>query len=648
VFNLGELFVSFTGKDSGLAKVMKLAESSGNNLTKVFNSAMKEGGKIGVAGAKAFGQFASGATKAGAQSIKSFERITVAGLMAFSRLTPAGLKFFDRMADKATKLGLAGMKSFTTLGTAAIKSMASKGGGDKSGALAGLYGMIGIAGKGMGMAVSGGFKMIATAAQMAWASATMGLSILVTLGAAVVGLGGYATGMAGNFQEVKGKFDTVFGESAPAATLEIDKMARAMGRSKAQLTEMAANTQDLLVPLGFARDKAAGMSVQIAQLAVDMASFGNKSDADAINDIQAAMTGSGEVMKKYGVVLSENTLKLELERMGHKGSAESANEQMKALARLNIIVRGTSDAHGDAVKTGGSFGNQMKRIMALVQDLGIKIGSIFMPAAEVFLQFFGDAIGEVDAASVGVESWGQTLKGVAENVTTVLRMVMAVFSNWAELSGLVYNLIDAGLGDVEDAIVSFGNDAWAIFSALGNNMLEFFPNVLDSIAKSHGSLWEFLNKGWAEIWDFIRSGGTDAIEIGIDEVIKDVWKKVKAPIMPSATTHDKSVKAWEELVGAIDAKMQKAGKKVDELKAIKEFDKSLAGEGKETRKIKFELVSASSLFTKNLEMAFGDKEGEKLEIAKRGVEVAEKNLVATEKVVAAVEKEKKSAPLIGA
>lgn len=523
-----------------------------------------------------------------------------------------------------------------------LAAVAAKGSG-----LTSLFGLVMNKGGIMGTAVSGAFYAISTAAQVAWASVTMGITLLAAAGAAMGGLGAYAISTAGSFQEVKSKFDTVFKESAPQASAELDKLAKAVGRSKAQMYEMAANTQDLLVPLGFARDKAAGMSVTISQLAVDMASFGNKSDADAINDIQAAMTGSGEVMKKYGVVLNETTMKQELARMGWTGSAESASEQMKALARLNIIVKGTSDAHGDAVRTGGSFANQMKRIMGLVQDLAIKVGNVFLPAAEVFLQFFSDGVASIDENTQFIESWGATVKGWAETVVLQIRRVMVIFQNWSELSGLVWELIDAGLGDVEESIYSFGNDAWAILSALGNNMLSFFPNVLEAIGKAHGGLWQFIQKGWGEIWDYIRSGGRDAVEIGIDEIIKDVWSKVQAPIMPSASTQSKTEKAWQTLVTAIDGKLDAANKKAAELGAIKEFDKSLAGNSEQTKKIKFELVSATSLFTKNLESVFGDKEGEKLELMKKQVELGaavadtgKKTLEATTKVVTLLEKPK--------
>jgi len=62
-----------------------------------------------------------------------------------------------------------------------------------------------------------------------------------------------------------------------------------------------------------------------------------------------------------------------------KWLAELARERQKVLARLNIILRGTSAAHGDAVRTAGSFANQIKRLQAQLVNIGTTIGTAVMP-----------------------------------------------------------------------------------------------------------------------------------------------------------------------------------------------------------------------------------------------------------------------------
>ena len=95
------------------------------------------------------------------------------------------------------------------------------------------------------------------------------------------------------------------------------------------------------------------MSKQITALATDLASFNNLADDDVLRDLHAALTGSGEVMKKYGVIVSEAAVKQELLNQGL--DPKNATEQQKVMARLAIIMRGTTAAQGDAARSAGSF-----------------------------------------------------------------------------------------------------------------------------------------------------------------------------------------------------------------------------------------------------------------------------------------------------
>ena len=53
---------------------------------------------------------------------------------------------------------------------------------------------------------------------------------------------------------------------------------------------------------------------------------------------------------------------------------KTATEAQKAQARLNIIMRGTTAAQGDAVRTSGSFANQMKALKAAFVDVAAAVG----------------------------------------------------------------------------------------------------------------------------------------------------------------------------------------------------------------------------------------------------------------------------------
>ena len=256
-------------------------------------------------------------------------------------------------------------------------------------------------------------------------------------------------------------------------------------------------------------------------------------------------------------------------------------------------------------------------------------------AAETFAKFFADTLGLVDSNTEGLETWGDTLKTWAEEIVLWLNRLITLFTNWEEVSTQAGNVVaavvreslavmDIMLGNVETGLVT-----------LGQNIADFFPNLFASIADNHGSLWDFMKKGWGEIWDFIKSGGTNAIEIDFDKIIKDMKTKFKSPDFKPIHTSE-ALEEWGRLTKIIDEKMEGAKKKAEDVRKIEKF--TAAGTGADlggAKKIKFELVGATDLFKKSLEEAFdSDKEGEKLEWAKKGVAVAEDAVAATKEVTA--------------
>jgi len=208
-----------------------------------------------------------------------------------------------------------------------------------------------------------------------------------TIGAGISAVGGailsplaLAIPKASELTETLNKFNVVFGESRDVVRGWSEEFATGIGRSKQQILDFMGGTQDLLVPIGFEAGAATEMSKQITKLTVDLASFNNKADADVLRDLHAALTGSGEVMKKYGVIVSQAAVKQEMLNQGIDPKA--ATEAQKTMARMSIIMAGTTAAQGDAERSAGSFANQMKRLKAQADDVLAAIGAPIVSALE--------------------------------------------------------------------------------------------------------------------------------------------------------------------------------------------------------------------------------------------------------------------------
>ena len=245
-------------------------------------------------------------------------------------------------------------------------------------------------------------------------------------------------------EESYGKFNVVFGDFARSTESDLDAIAEATGRSKFELIDYASTIQDTFVPLGFAREEAAKMSTSITQLAIDLASFNNLETADVVRDLQSALVGNTETLRKYGIVAQETQIKQEAITLGLWDGKGAMDAQTKASAILSLAYKGTTDAQGDAVRTADSLANKQRALEAATLDLKVAFGEGLAPSlAEVTgeatetVRWFADGIKQsnlLESAlaaglvtnseySLGMLKLGVGLKLADEQVTELTKRV---------------------------------------------------------------------------------------------------------------------------------------------------------------------------------------------------------------------------------
>ena len=185
--------------------------------------------------------------------------------------------------------------------------------------------------------------------------------------------------LASDIEEMQGKSKVVFGKFRQGVVAELEEFGNAVGRSTHELEGMASKIQDTFVPMGFARGEASKLSIELTKLAVDTASFNNASDTATMEAFQSALVGNHETVRRFGVVITQATLDQELMTMGIKDGAKAATNAEKVQARLNLITKGVSDAQGDALRTAGSYANQMRGLKGEFSELTGEIGTLFLP-----------------------------------------------------------------------------------------------------------------------------------------------------------------------------------------------------------------------------------------------------------------------------
>jgi len=197
--------------------------------------------------------------------------------------------------------------------------------------------------------------------------------------AAMAGIGIASIKAASDAEEIQGKFDVVFRGVADDVEKWAERFGNDVGRSTTTLKEFTSGIGDVLKPMGLQTEAAAEMSQQMTELALDVASFNNRQDADVIRAFTSALTGERESLKTLGIVITEADVKTEAYTAGLTKQGEELDKTAKAQATMNLLFKNSVDAQGDLIRTGGSVANQLKKLQEDWRDIKIEIGEGFLP-----------------------------------------------------------------------------------------------------------------------------------------------------------------------------------------------------------------------------------------------------------------------------
>ena len=244
-------------------------------------------------------------------------------------------------------------------------------------------------------------------------------------------------------EETRNKFNQVFGNLNQQAKKFTNDLARSVGRSTIQIKEGITTFQSFAVGLGFGRKKALKMSKALQTMSIDFASFNNISDGEAQRRFISAMSGSAEVLDKFGINIKAAALEQELLNMGIDEGVNQASEMQKAQARLNVIMESMTEqgALGDAVRTSEAYANKLKRLDGKVKDLKASVGDQLKPAMTTLVDASINAIGAAEGQKTQSSLLADTLNRLA-NIAVGL--------------GKSFNLIINLMKNVTDAFVQSG------------------------------------------------------------------------------------------------------------------------------------------------------------------------------------------------
>jgi hypothetical protein len=330
------------------------------------------------------------------------------------------------------------------------------------------------------------------------------LSRAITL--PILGIGGAAIKAASDVEEMQAKFNTVFKNVGGEVSKELGNFAKQVNRSRYDLQGMAATFGDIIKPMGFTEESAADMSVTLTKLAVDLSSFNNMPMDEAVRRLRGTLIGAHENAADFGVIINENTLKQELMRMGAHKLTGAQKEQAKAQARMNLLLAGTTDAQGDAIRTAGSFANQMRGLRDNVRDLGVEIGEILLPYATSLVQELDRMVDIVSNLSPTAQRLGIVIAGIAAAAGPLIFSLGGIASSFSAILKAItltmgmFNPYVAGIAAIAAILIALYRNAEAVqaaFFGIYTEIKDRTAPIIEAMKEAVGSLFKKVGE-WVE------------------------------------------------------------------------------------------------------------------------------------------------------
>ena len=235
----------------------------------------------------------------------------------------------------------------------------------------------------------------------------------------IIEFGKAAIGVASDLNEVQNVVDTTFGDGSVKIDEWAKNAAEAFGESELQAKQFTSTLGAMFKSMGVGQADMEEMSMSLAGLAGDMASFYNLDPTEAFEKLRSGISGETEPLKQLGINMSVVNLEAFAMSEGITKSYQEMTQAEQATLRYQYIMSATADAQGDFADTSDSFANQQRILQLEIQTLAAEIGQDLMPIAQ----------GAIEIARNGVE-WVTEHKDALEKLTVAVGAAATGYAAW--------------------------------------------------------------------------------------------------------------------------------------------------------------------------------------------------------------------------
>ena len=224
-------------------------------------------------------------------------------------------------------------------------------------------------------------------------SAVVASSAFIKVSQMLLQLAGESIQLASDLEEVQNVVDVTFGtEGAKRIETWANEANKSFGLTELQAKRYASTLGAMMKSSGMTEDEIADMSMSLAGLAADMASFYNMDFDTAFGKIQSGMAGISMPLRQLGIDMSETAVSAFAMESGFETAYSQMSEAEQMMVRYGYLMKVTADAQGDFTRTSDSYANSQRRIATGFDSLKAQLGEALLPIATTVSDAIADLL----------------------------------------------------------------------------------------------------------------------------------------------------------------------------------------------------------------------------------------------------------------
>lgn len=241
------------------------------------------------------------------------------------------------------------------------------------------------------------------------------LGIAVSI-AGILSFGKACVDLGSDLQEVQNVVQVTFGEMEDSVNEFARSAIKNYGISETAAKNYMGTLGAMSQAFGFSQAEAYEQAEALTALAGDMASFYNKSTDETYNALRAVYSGETEVLKQYGVVMTETALNEFALARGMGKTISQMSEQEKVSLRLAFVQDRLSASVGDFQRTQDGWANQTRVLSLQWESFKATIGQGLINVLTPIVQWLNAIMEAAQGAAQAFADFTATIMGVTPDL----------------------------------------------------------------------------------------------------------------------------------------------------------------------------------------------------------------------------------------